>query len=120
MVIDLATQIKDEISHLITKNAELTAQVDELTAERDSLARDLAECDENRIEFRDQRDHAEEMLAQMERERDYWELHTDCWADKCKEAEAERDELRERLSKALGHAHEIGRLVDLEGVCDGR
>ena len=167
----------------------------ELTAERDALARDLAECDENRIEFRDQRDHAEEMLAQMERERDYWKLHPERWADKCKEAESERDayhervceleielaqangnlkntthnhaaakakyeraqadaararekqleaerryaellekppegawaeriavleagneELRERLSEALGHAHEIGKLGDLEAI----
>lgn len=37
MVTDLAMQIKDEIEHLITKNAELQAQVDELTAERDNL-----------------------------------------------------------------------------------
>lgn len=174
-------------------------EIAELTAERDNLARDLAECDENRIEFRDQRDHAEDMLAQMKLERDYWKLHTECWADKCKDAESERDayhervceleielaqangilkntthnhaaakakyeraqadaararerqleaerkyaellekppegawaeriagleagnrELRERLSEALGHAHEIGKLVDLEGAGDGR
>lgn len=53
MVIDLATQIKDEISHLITKNAELTAQVDELTAERDALADDLLTCNKEREEYRE-------------------------------------------------------------------
>ena len=37
MVIDLAMQIKDEIKHLITKNAELQERLDELTAERDEL-----------------------------------------------------------------------------------
>lgn len=177
----------------------LQAKLDEMESERDNLARDLAECDESRIELKDRCERAEKALVEMERERDYWELHTDCWADKCKDAEAERDayheraveleielaqangilkntthnhaaakakyeraqadaararerqleaerryaellekppegawaeriavleagnrELREKLSEAIGHAHEISRLVDLEGVCDGR
>lgn len=71
----------------------------ELTAERDALARDLAECDESRIEFRDQRDHAEEMLAQMEKERDYWKLHADCWADKYKDMRTSRDCFKERAKR---------------------
>ena len=54
-------------------------------------------------------------IDQLESERDYWKLHTDCWADKCKEVESERDELRDKLSAAIGHAHATCALVDLEG-----
>ena len=77
----------------------LRAELDEVKAERDALASDLAECDENRIEFRDQRDHAEEMLAQMEKERDYWKLHTDCWADKYRDMRTSRDCFKERAKR---------------------
>ena len=35
-------------------------------------------------------------LGMTQAERDYWKLHADCWADKCKEAEAERDEWKEK------------------------
>lgn len=50
-----------------TKNAELTAQLYELTAERDNLARDLAESERLREQLREKLgaacDHAHDMLA---------------------------------------------------------
>lgn len=59
--------------------AELEHIVGELTAERDELASDLCECDENRIEFKGQRDRLEREVRQLSGDldgarawRDYW------------------------------------------------
>lgn len=103
---ELQTRLEAQINETACQSAdyvaeqrlaiELQAQVDELQAERDNLARDLAECDESRIELMGRCERVEKALVEMERERDYWKLHTDCWADKCVDAEVERDAYHER------------------------
>lgn len=106
---ELQTRLEAQINETACQSAdyvaeqrlaiELQAQVDELQAERDNLARDLAECDESRIELMERCERAEKALVEMERERDYWELHTDCWADKCKDMRTSRDCFKERAKR---------------------
>lgn len=63
MVIDLAIQIKDEIKHLITKNAELTEQVSTLTEQRD---RWHSNWTERNAEYNDLADEYDELTEQLE------------------------------------------------------
>lgn len=88
--------------------AELQAQVDELT--------------EKLRKFKDMNNEAGDEIADLECERDYWKLHTDLWADKCKKAERERELYRARVSDlldAIQGAWRVGQreytLVDMDG-----
>jgi len=94
MVIDLAMQIKDEIKHLITKNAELQRQVDSLTAERDELkssyriAQDVNERQDRQcIEQR-------ERIDELQRELGYY-------VTAYRRAARERDRLARDLADAM-------------------
>ena len=83
-----------EFDHLLDRQAAITerewerasdvvkAERDELQAKVDELTAECAEC-VYKQEF--------DRLDELERERDYWKLHTDCWADKHQEMQADRD-----------------------------
>lgn len=83
MVIDLAMQIKDEIKHLITKDAELQERLDELTAERD--------------EWRTKCETREFAYKQADAERKRYSKQIDSLT-------AERDELQRERNAAIGRA----------------
>jgi len=81
--------------------------IDELTAERDR------ESEANRSH--------ERVIAKLESERDALRIYRDSWVSKATVLEgdvdrltAERDELREKLSQAIGYASDIIALQDLE------
>lgn len=96
MVTDLAMQIKDEIKHLITKNAEMEAKVDELTeqlesahAKNRSLKAHIAKMQEGRHGWHVKYPELEKKNAELTAERDEW---------KAKAGEAER-----AMNKAAGN-----------------
>lgn len=68
MVTDLAMQIKDEIKHLITKNAELQSKVDVLEIENSELCDEIDALNELRRELTRERDgyHEEKVRLEME------------------------------------------------------
>lgn len=97
MVIDLAIQIKDEIKHLITKNAELTEQVSTLTEQRD---RWHSNWTERNVEYSELADEYAELKAKLDAEaqhaREAWQLWGEADA-RAEQAETERDEMAQRI-----------------------
>ena len=75
-----AHELYFSIIHLLDRQAAITQEQDEAICH---------EC------LKEQ----EKKIAELTSERDYWKLHTDCWADKCKEVEKERDELTAQLEE---------------------
>ena len=61
-----------------------------------------------------ERGHAVDNLAieELRRQRDYWKLHTDCWAEKCNEAESELAELRAKVKELTADLKDEGRAVN--------
>ena len=115
-------ELTDERDHLRRQVDMLNAQVIELTAERDELLEENDALREWKACYERMRDERDELVKQRNRaesdaktQRNNYEqvssarLH---WQKKAQKAEAERDELREKLGKALDLAQEIGRLRD--------
>ena len=101
MVIDLAMQIRDEIKHLITKNAELQQQVAELTADAHRWA-DAA--NEQRLVAMEQANKVQELTA----ERDELQAAIDAMGNgqfyaMYRRAREERDALAAKVDELNAH-----------------
>ena len=107
MVIDLAMQIKNEIKHIITKNAELQSQVDSLTAERDELRDIIAHMPKTEQECEACQEAHDRLMfnakVDMDKLRDelkHKQLVIDRQRDSFLKLEAENAELRRMLADA--------------------
>lgn len=87
----------------------------EANAERDRALEELAKRDKGIERLKRQRDEAREELRKINSEVMLVAAERDALARDLAESDKLREELREKLSTALGHAHDILALVNLDG-----
>lgn len=103
---DNLDELERAMNEAAGKWAKADALADELREEAKELrAENTALIEENgdlQVRLDESNDQAYELLTKakrLENERDYWKLHTDCWADKCKQRNEEANEYAEKLEE---------------------